>query len=207
MSSADDEFDPDLLGDGESMRVPMRFCDAAQRHLAAARTKASPRVLRDSAAYPRPRRGTFAVDAYGGTEGLHRPGVRYAASNHVADHWLADSERDEIQRAHDAYRHYISNLWRDGGNDDDEDGDDELEGRCAAIRAALVAAGAAPDDAREYVESLDDDEALTGDIPYHLNAFRSRFRSEDAARRQRDRLERLYRARDAELAQAYKNHR
>jgi hypothetical protein len=197
MSSADDdEFDPNLLRDGESMRVPIRMADAA-------RTKP-----RDSAAYPRPRRGTFAVDAYGGTEGLHRPGARYETGGNPADGWVRDADRDAAQRARDEYNWWISNQWKDGGNGDlDEDGDDELQGRCAAIRAALVAAGAAPDDAREYVESLDDDEALTGDIPYHLNAFRSRFRSEDTARRQRDRLERLYRARDAELAQAYKNHR
>jgi hypothetical protein len=213
MSSADDDdFNPDLLADGESMHVPMRFCDAAQRDLAAARAKASPRVLRDSAAYPRPRRGVFAVDAYGGTEGLHRPGVRYAAaSNHVADHWLADSERDEIQRAHDAYRRYISNLWRDQDNGDDDDDDHEVEGRRSAIHSALLEAGGSPNDVREYTENLDPEEVAAGSIGHHVRVFQqshSNSSQEDAARRlirDRQRLEQLYRQRDFELSQQWRH--
>jgi hypothetical protein len=195
---SDDEFDPDdpnMLRDGERMRIPLRLADAA-------RTRP-----RDSAAFPRPRRGVFAVDAYGGTEGLHRPGARYEDGGNAADQWVRAADRDEAQRARDAYENWISRQWRDQDNGDDEDGDDELQGRCAAIHAALVAAGASPDDAREYVVSLDPDEALTGDIPYHLNAFRSRFSSEDAARRQRDRLERLYKQRDAETSAMWKQNR
>jgi hypothetical protein len=191
MHYEDDDEDL-ILADGNSLRVPIKMADAA-------RTR-----TRDSAALPRPARGTFVVDGYGDIAG-HRPGPRYAAGGNVADEWVRQADRDAIQRARDEYNFWIQNQWRDGGNgDDDEDGDDEPQGRCAAIHAALVAAGADPGDAQQYVQSADDDEILTGDIPYHLNAFRSRYSAEDAQRRQRDRLERLYRARDAELAQEWR---
>jgi hypothetical protein len=207
-STDDDDFDPNLLGDGETMHVPMRLCDAMQRDLAAARARA-PRDLRDSAAYPRPQRGTFAVDAYGGTAGLHQPGPRYPS-----DQSLFDAVREEAQRARDEYQFWISNQWRDQDNDDDDDGDDELQGRYAAIHSALLEAGGNPSDAREYVENLDPDEVFDRDVAGHLRAFQASYgnsnNQEDAARRlirDRQRREQCYRQYDAELAQAYKNNR
>jgi hypothetical protein len=44
----DDECDPNLLRDGEVMHVPMKFCDAMPRDLAAARARGTSSFTRDS---------------------------------------------------------------------------------------------------------------------------------------------------------------
>jgi len=90
--------------------------------------------------------------------------------------------------------------------DQDENGD-ELAGREAELHAALTGAGGSPDDVKEYLSGLDDDELTTGDVGYHLATFRRRYNSHDAARRQRDRLEQLYRQRDLEIAAAWKHNK
>jgi hypothetical protein len=192
----DDDDEHGTLPDGASLRVPLRMADAARTQ------------PRDSAAFPRPRRGVHVVDGYGDLAGF-RPGPRYPAGGNAADDWVRQADRDQIIRAHDAYRHYISNQYKNLDNGDDEDGDDEVEGRRSAILQRLLEAGASPGDAREYSEGLDDDEALD-DID-HVRAFQSRYGSnnqDDAARRlirDRQRLEQLYRQRDFELSQQWRH--
>jgi hypothetical protein len=209
----DDDLDPNLLGDGESMHVPMQFCDAAQRDLAAARAKTSPRDVRDSVAFPRPRRGVYAVDSFGSTMGLHRPGPRYPAGG-PSDQWLFDADRDEARRARDAYERWLSRQWHDGGDDEDGADQDEIEGRRVAITKALREIGASPNDVLAYQENLDDDQALGGDLASHVRAFQQNYGSsnnqEDHARRllrDRQRLEALYKQRDFELMQQWRHNK
>ena len=107
---------------------------------------------------------------------------------------------DEIAQAHAAYQHRLTNAWRDGNNGDDDDGDDDEVARIAAIRKALIARGADPDDADDYVADLDNDD-LYDDLDTHLQAFEgdNGGRSTDAATkaaRDRAHLNQLYRQRD-----------
>jgi hypothetical protein len=187
----DDVFDANgLLRDGATYRVPVSMMDALQRDV-------RKHFSRNSAAPAR------ITDQFGaGGLSLHRPGYRLQSGGDAA---VRDSLRRDTQAAYDAYDYRITSAWQD---QDNGDGDDDEEGaaREAAIHAALSAAGASPDDIEEYLEGLDDDELMTGDPRYHVQAFRSRYPNgnQDSALRARARLEQLYRERDAALSQEWK---
>jgi hypothetical protein len=61
-----------------------------------------------SAQFPRPNRRSLITDAWGGTEGLHRPGWRIADGGIIGDQCV----RDECQRAYDEYRQELENAWK-----------------------------------------------------------------------------------------------
>jgi hypothetical protein len=188
----DDAFDSrGLLKDGRSWRVPIRFCDSLQH---------------DVARHTRDRAGPLRiVDQYGTPLGLNKPGWRREVGGNQGDALVRDGQQAEIERAYAAYDARVSRAYL---LDQDENGDEEeLAGREAELHAALTGAGGSPDDVSEYLENLDDDELLTGDVGYHLAAFRRRYNSQDAARRQRDRLQRLYDQRDAETSAMWKQNR
>jgi hypothetical protein len=185
----DPNFEDGMLKDGHTFRVPHRMLDGVSRS------------VRDHYAHqPRDRAGPRRVsDQFGSPLGLHRPGYR------LGDALVPDGQQAEIERAYAAYDARVSRAYL---LDQDENGDEEeLAGREAELHAALTGAGGSPDDVSEYLENLDDDELLTGDVGYHLAAFRRRYNSQDAARRQRDRLQRLYDQRDAETSAMWKQNR
>jgi hypothetical protein len=193
----DDAFDEDgLLRDGCSFRVPHWMLDSLQRDVAA--HAASAIRPRDSAAFPRPRRGTCVTDQWGGTAGLHRPGYRFAAGGSVGDAMLRESNAEEVQAAYDIYAHRLTTAWRDTGNDENED--ELVEVRRSAVCSALMAAGGNASDIEEYIEDLDDDALLSGDVSDHVEAFQRRSYSSDS-------LERLYRERDAALSRQWRSGR
>jgi hypothetical protein len=116
---------------------------------------------------------------------------------------------DEIAQAHAAYQHRLTNAWRDGNHGDD-DGDDDDIARLAAIRKALIARGADPDAADDYLADLDDDD-LYADHDTHLKTFAGDHgRQTDAATLARDhkaKMDELYRQRDAELANQWRKNK
>jgi len=183
----DPNFEDGMLKDGHTFRVPHRMLDGVSRS------------VRDHYAHqPQDRTGPLRVsDQFGSPLGLHRPGYR------LGDALVRDGQQAEIERAYAAYDARVSRAYL---LDQDENGD-ELAGREAELHAALTGAGGSPDDVKEYLSSLHDDELTTGDVGYHLAAFRRRYNSHDAARRQRDRLEQLYRQRDLEIAAAWKHNK
>jgi hypothetical protein len=187
----DDAFDErGILKDGHRFRVEHRMLDSLQRSVAQHAHQ------RDSTGPVR------IVDQYGSPLGLNKPGWRREVGGNQGDALVRDGQQREIDAAYAAYDHYITMAFRAQDNDNDED--EELAGREAAIHSALVSAGGSPDDVTEYLEGLDDDELMAGDLGYHLSSFRSRYYSQDAARRARDRLERLYQARDRELSSQWR---
>jgi hypothetical protein len=193
----DNAFDEDgLLRDGRSFRVPHRMLDSLQRDVAA--HAASTIRPRDSAAFPRPRRGTFVTDQWGGTAFLHRPGYRFAAGGSVGDEMLRESDAEELHDIYAAYDHRLTNAWRDAGNDENED--QLVEVRRSAVCSALMAAGGNAGDIEEYIEDLDDDAVLNGDVSDHVETFQRRSSNSDS-------LERLYRERDAALSRQWRSGR
>jgi hypothetical protein len=113
--------DDDVLREGQTVRVPMRFRDSM--------TELQRSVAEDAAA-----RSSPVLDALGGTARLHQPGPRYArpALEHTTDHALAVT-RDHLRRK--AYADSLAELqdaWK-GRNNDREvqhvhtDGADERE--------------------------------------------------------------------------------
>jgi hypothetical protein len=192
MQRHDDDFDNGVLRDGRSYRVPVR--------------------LADSQAFPRPRNRCFVVDQAGGTAGLHRPGPRYAAGGSGGDAALRDSYREQSEWARDRYIHDISNAWKRRDEwprkaDDDDDDDAETEARAGAIRNALLSRGHDPGDVEDYLDNCDDDELLDNDLGEHIAAFEQSLNGRDAqavARDRRKRLDEIYAARDAELANAWR---
>jgi hypothetical protein len=192
----DPAFDEhDILRDGATFRVPHRMLDSIGR------------AVRDHYAHQRgDRAGPLRVVDQFGDAGLslRRPGYRIQAGGNQGDQLLRDGQQAEIERAYSAYDFRVSQAYlhdKDNGGDDE---DEELAGHEAAIHAALSAAGGSPDDIEEYLSDIDDDKLMTGDPSYHLQNFRRRYNNQDAARRQRDRLERLYREHDAELAKEWR---
>jgi hypothetical protein len=182
----DEAFDErGLLRDGHSFRVPHRMAD--------------------SAAFPRPRHRSYATDAGGSTMGLHRPGYRPPAGGHAGDRALLDAMKDEAERERDRYIHDISNAWRhrDQAQSSEADDDAEVEARAGAIRNALLSRGHAPGDVEAYLNDLDDDDVLDGDIGDHVQAFEGRDAKTVAAAR-RQRLEQIYALRDYELQNAWR---
>jgi hypothetical protein len=196
----DDAFDSNgLLKDGHSFSVPHRMLDSYQRDVA---QHFYPRP-KDSTAFPR-RRGTFVTAADGGTFGLHRPGFRLPAG----DQALRDAADEEIADAYALYDYEISNAWkrRDEWPKSAEDDDAETEARAGAIRNAVLARGHAPGDVEDYLNSCDDDDLFDNDLGEHIAAFESnKNNNNDQVRRRR--LDELYRARDAELATAWKHNK
>jgi hypothetical protein len=97
----DDDFDENgVLRDGRRVLVTMKAMD--------------------SAAFPRPACGPLITALDGGTAGLHRPGFRIETGGNRGDQLVRDGARAEIQRAHDGYRQYLENAWRDPLTGDDE---------------------------------------------------------------------------------------
>jgi hypothetical protein len=179
--------------------------DGMQRDIArhAQQSRAS-----DSTAFPRPGSRPFVTAADGGTMGLHRPGARIAAGGHAGDAALRDSLADESERARDLYIHQISNAWKKRDEWPQEADDDaETEARAGAIRNALLSRGASPDDVEDYLSNCDDDDLLDNDVGYHVAAFEGSQNGRDAktvADDRKRRLDAIYAARDAELANEWR---
>jgi hypothetical protein len=78
--------DPNILRDGERMRVPMSMADSTSRDIAEhfARQRAQ-LAARDSPAFRRPARGPLVTDQFGGTAGLHKPGPRLESGGNRGD--------------------------------------------------------------------------------------------------------------------------
>jgi hypothetical protein len=134
---------------------------------------------------------------------LRRPGYRIQAGGNQGDALLRDGQQAEIERAYSAYDFRVSQAYLHDRDNGDDDEDEELAGHEAAIHAALSAAGGSPADIEEYLSGIGDEELLAAPS-YHLENFRRRYNNQDAARRPHDRLERLYRQRDAEMAQEWR---
>ena len=105
--------DPNILRDGERMRVPMSMANSMSRDIAEhfARQRAQ-LAARDSPAFRRPARGPLVTDQFGGMAGLHKPGPRLESGGNRSDQLVRDGARAEIQRAHDEYRQELENAWR-----------------------------------------------------------------------------------------------
>jgi hypothetical protein len=188
----DDAFDESgLLRDGATYRVPHRMMDALQRDVARHYDAGPLRV----------------TDQHGSALGLHRPGWRVETGGNVGDQLVRDGLRRDAQAAYDAVKYRLSNAYLTVGNgngDNEDDQDEEVAARQSEIHAALSTSGGSPADIEEYLEGIDNGELMTGDVGYHVRSFQSRYPSRDVAQRARDRLERLYRQRDAELAQEWR---
>jgi hypothetical protein len=204
MRDNDDDFDErGLLKDGHRFRVPIKMMDAIQRSVA--RHFQRRQHPQDSAAFPRPERRTFVTAADGGTMGLHRPGWRLPAGGHVGDKALRDSYADESERARDLYIYDITNAWKRPDTMTEDNA--EMEARASAIRNALLSRGHSPDEVEDYLDDLDDDDILDGDIGGHIAAFEERLKDRDTralALDRRTRLDELYRQRDVELSQQWR---
>jgi hypothetical protein len=179
----DDDFDENgLLKDGRTFHVPIKMMDSYQR---------------DVARHFGKRQRSLVTAADGSTMGLHRPGARIADGGYRA-------LRDEAERERDRYIHDISNAWRKPNNVAD---DADTEARAGAIRNALLSRGHDPSDVEEYLNSVDDDDLLEGDIGDHVAAFEQGNNGRDAKSitiHQRMRLDELYRQRDQELANEWR---
>jgi hypothetical protein len=180
--------------------VPIKMMDAIQRSVA--RHFQRRQHPQDGAAFPRPESRTFVSAADGGTMGLHRPGWRLPAGG------LRDSDREEIERAYDRYDYDITNAWRrrDAMPSEAED-EAETQARASAIRKALLSSCYDPADVEIYLNHLHDDDLFDLDVREHVQAFEERQNGRDtrtAAVDRKIRLEKLYRARDAELEQQWR---
>jgi hypothetical protein len=120
---ARDDDDPcgdirDVLRDGESLRVPMYLRDSVPPWHAhfAAEDAARRRGTNDPLVIDTSTQATV-VDAFGGIEGLNRPGARYLVADHrTTDHARLEKAaqlRDEAYRAYDAE---AQNAWRGNNN-------------------------------------------------------------------------------------------
>jgi hypothetical protein len=158
--------------------------------------------------FNKPRR-PFITDASGdATLGLNRPGYRVPAGGSANDRALRDATREEVRSAYDRYNYDITNAWRarDEWPKSTEDDDAETEARAATIRNTLLSRGHDPGDVEDYLNSLDDDDLFDSDLGEHIAAFESnKNNNNDQVRRRR--LDELYRARDAELATAWKHNK
>jgi hypothetical protein len=102
----EDDFDPRVLKDGESYRVPLRLCDSLQRDIA-----------QHFAQQAQP---LCVTDQFGVTVGLHRPGPRILTGGKVGDQLVRDSALADRAAAYRDYERTITRAWRNEG----EDGDD-----------------------------------------------------------------------------------
>jgi hypothetical protein len=181
----DDDFDENgVLKDGRSYRVPLKMCDSMQRSIAKHFQHRS-----------------IVTAADGSTMGLHRPGARIASGGNRA---VRDALAAEAQRARDQYEYDLVNAWRKPHNVTD---DADTEARAGAIRNALLSRGHDPSDVEEYLNSIEDDDLLDGDLGDHVQAFENGNNGRDAksvAIHHKLRLDELYRQRDAELANQWR---
>lgn len=119
----DDDLDPNQLKDGESLHVPMRFCDALSRSVAKHVHQASKRE--------------HITDAEGhGGLALNRPGYRIQSGGNAGDALVRDGAQREAQRAYDAWEKYAANAWKVGDDVLDEDDDDAIEEATKAAKSA-----------------------------------------------------------------------
>jgi hypothetical protein len=200
----------EILKDGRSFRVEASMLDGMTADMRTAVIRHM--QPRDSRAFPRTGRAQV-VDSQGGTLGLHRPGFRLMQpGKNIGNNWLQEGLQREAQLARDAYEDQLTNAWkrRDSKHRDDDD-DDEVEARCAAIRKALIARGADPGAADDYLADLDDPD-LYDDLDAHIKAFEAENggRATDVASkavRDRQVLVQLYRDRDIELSNQWKSNK
>jgi hypothetical protein len=99
-----DEEDPGILEDGQTLRVPLMLRDAAPSDLQIA--------VRDGVTqrYWEQRDTPLVTDATGGTAGLHRPGYRL-----MADSVERARARDALARAYAEAEDADANAWRGHG--------------------------------------------------------------------------------------------
>jgi hypothetical protein len=189
----------EILKDQRRFKIPMSMADGFTPEM---RDAVERQLLsRDSKAFPRTGRAQV-VDSSGGTMGLHRPGFRVLAGGNEGDRLVRDGAMWDVENAYAAAEYRLTRAWmgREAKHRDDEDDDDVA--RLAAIRKALIARGADPAEADDYIADIEDPD-LCADLDTHIKAFEGdNGRQTDAARRLE--LERLYQQREAELRDAWR---
>jgi hypothetical protein len=106
-----------MLKDGDSLRVPLYMKDgtpmddgfsrAIVDSYKRGRSGAEDKLVIDTSAPP------MVVDAFGGVEGLNRPGARYLAAGHrTVDHAVMTTLAAMRDEAYKAYDEEAQNAWR-----------------------------------------------------------------------------------------------
>jgi hypothetical protein len=217
----DDDFNPDgTLKDGHSMRVPVRMIDAVpSAHAPRARvvdaagngdrlslSRLGARRIADTSPYAAEMRAArdAAYRAYLDdlTTAYKNPSSSGAFSRgeQPGDHCTVDGRAGHLQRRNGQLV-CVPDQRRDAANGDDED---DLDGKCQKIAAALKARGHEDEDIDDFLGDLDDDTIGENNIGAHVKEFEKRQRRSvaDAERRRQAATEVEYRRYADEISQA-----